>query len=304
MLVKSNAQVPMNFDAQIAIIVDTVAGHPNTGFVNSIGTNARFGLPTGAVIDASGDVIVVDQFNNCIRKVTPGGAVTTLAGSITGFADGTGPVARFSSPHSVAVDYSTRNFFVTDTVNHRIRKVTPNGVVNTLAGSGTSAFANGAGTGASFSHPRGIAVDSSTGDVIVADTHNYRIRKVTPGGVVTTLAGSGWASLVDGTGTDARFALPFGLAVGSTGNVIVADTYNNCIRKVTPGGVVTTLAGSGAIGFVDGEGTAALFGHPYSVAEDSSNTIYITDTGNHLIRKLTPDGVVKYFCRNRSELDN
>jgi len=172
-------------------------------------------------------------------------AVSCPAGQ---YAD-TGGAAQFYSPYGVAVD-STGNVYVADSGNQRIRKVTPGGVVITLAGWGTLGFADGTGAAAQFNNPNGVAVDS-TGNVYIGDTGNQRIRKVTPGGVVSTLAGSGVMGFADGTGAAAKFNYPKGVAVDSTGNVYVADSGNQRIRKVTPGGVVSTLAGSGTLGFAD-----------------------------------------------------
>jgi len=164
-----------------------------------------------------------------------------------------------------------------------IRKITPAGVVTTLAGSGSDGSANGTGTAASFSYPYGVAVDGS-GNVYVAEG-NHLIRKITPAGVVTTLAGSSQGS-ANGTGTAASFNRPYGVAVDGSGNVYVADLSNHLIRKITPAGVVTTLAGSGSLGAANGTGTAASFSYPNGVAVDGSGNVYVADQGNHLIRKI------------------
>jgi len=163
--------------------------------------------------------------------------------------------------------------------------ITP-AVVSTLAGSGVQGFADGTGTTAKFSWPYGVAVDSA-GNVYVADRSNERIRKITPSGVVSTLAGSGNWGFADGTGTAARFNYPTGVAVDSAGNVYVADEWNHRIRKITPSGVVSTLAGSGTWGSADGTGTAAKFRSPRGVAVDSAGNVYVADSDNHRIRKIT-----------------
>jgi len=240
-------------------------------------------------------VYVADTFNHTIRKVTPGGVVTTLAGlaGSSGSADGTGSAARFYNPYGVAVD-SAGNVYVADTDNCTIRKVTPGGVVTTLAGlAGNRGSADGTGSAARFYNPFGVAVDSA-GTVYVADSRNHTIRKVTPGGMVTTLAGLATSpGSADGTGSAARFYGPMGVAVDSAGNVYVADSSNYTIRKVTPGGVVTTLAGlAGNRGSADGTGSDARFYCPWGVAVDSAGNVYVADSLNHTIRKVTPSGVV------------
>jgi sugar lactone lactonase YvrE len=157
------------------------------------------------------------------------------------------------------------------------------GAVTTLAGS-TDGYLDGTGTGAQFSYLCGVAVDSA-GTVYVGDWNNNRIRKITPAGVVTTLAGS-TVGYLDGTGTGARFNNPYGVAVDSAGTVYVADSNNNRIRKITPAGVVTTLAGS-TVGYLDGTGTGAQFNNPCGVAVDSAGTVYVGDSNNFRIRKVT-----------------
>ena len=213
------------------------------------------------------------------------GYVTTLAGSGTaGYADGTGTAAQFNTSYGVAVDTSG-TIYIADSNNNRIRKITPGGVVTTLAGSGTASYADGTGTAAQFNDPTGIAVDTS-GTVYVADLYNNRIRKITSGGVVTTLAGSGTAGSLNGTGTSAQFNGPYGITTDSSSNIYVGDMLNNIIRKITPGGVVTTLAGSGTNGSINGTGTSAQFNYPGGVAIDSNGTIYVVDAFGYQIRKI------------------
>jgi len=266
-------------------VVSTLAGSGTKGFADGAGTAAQFSYPTGVAVDASGNVYLADQENHRIRKITAGGVVSTLAGSgIDGFADGTGTAAQFRYPTGVAVDASG-NVYVADQDNHRIRKITAEGVVSTVAGSGSAGFADGTGAAAQFQYPYGVAVDA-TGSIYVADLYNHRIRKITAGGVVSTLAGSGIDGFADGTGTAAQFRYPAGVAVDVAGNVYVVDQINNRIRKITAEGVVSTLAGSGTKGFADGTGTAAQFSSPYGVAVDATGSIYVADTNNHCIRKI------------------
>ncbi len=256
-------------------------------------------------MDSAGNLYVADTLNNLIRKMTLAGTnwvVTTLArtGGIYGSADGTGLDARFLNPSGVAVD-GANNVYVADQLNHTIRKVTSAGEVTTLAGlAGDGGSDDGAGNEARFLNPSGVAVDSP-GTVFVADTWNNTIRKVTPGGIVTTLVGMpGVVGGSDGMNSQARFVYPQGVAVDKAGNLYVADSGGETIRKVTPVGtnwMVTTLAGLfDYYGSRDGTGTNARFNFPTSVAVDSTGNVYVADTLNHLIRKVTPAGVVTTFA--------
>ena len=277
-------------------VVTTLAGSPGlTGSADDITGTARYFLPNGVAVDGAGTVYVADTGNSTIRRVTSDGGVSTLAGSpgLTGITDGTNSTALFNYPSGVAVD-NAGNLYVADTYNCTIRKVTGTGVVTTLAGNpGLPGSADGPNGTALFNYPGGVAVDSA-GNVYVADSGNNTIRKVTSGGMVTTLAGSaGQAGSADGTGGAAQFNLPDGVAVDSAGNVYVADSANNTIRKVTSAGVVTTLAGSaGLSGSADGTNNAALFDFPRGVAVDSAGNVYVADSNNDSIRKVTGSGVV------------
>ncbi len=278
-------------------VVTTLAGTAAYGSTDGTGSAARFNQPQGLALDSAGNAYVGDSMNYTVRKVTPAGVVTTLAGLAGAFgtADGAGSAARFEYPMCVAVD-SAANLYVTDYDANTIRKVTPAGVVTTLAGSaGNSGSADGTGTNALFNSPYGVAVDSA-GTVYVADRGNDTIRKVTPAGVVTTLAGSaGNSGCADGTGTNALLSEPYGVAVDSAGNVYVTDANNNAIRKVTPAGVVTTLAGLvgvngpfGNWGMADGTGTNAWFAETTDVAVDNAVNVYVADQYNFNIRKGFP----------------
>lgn len=279
--------------------VSTLAGSGSAGFANGTGTAAQFSSPSGVAVDAAGNVYVADSNNHRIRKISAAGVVSTLAGSgSAGYGDGTGTAARFDSPSGVAVDTSG-NVYVADSNNHRIRKITPAGVVSTLAGDGTSAFADGTGTAARFTWPYGVAVDA-TGTVYVADTNGNRIRKITSAGVVTTLAGSGSGGYSDGSGTAASFNRPYGVAVTAAGTVYVADTDNHRIRRITPGGTVTTLAGSGASGYVDGTGTAAQFYWSDGIGVDAWGNVYVADTGNARIRTISSTALVTTLAPSTS----
>ena len=280
--------VPLSAKAQV---VTTLAGSGAYGSADGTGTAATFYTPQGVAVDSSGNVYVADRVNNKIRKITPTGEVTTFAGSgALGSDDGPGAAATFFRPNGVAVDLS-RNVYVADSGNNKIRAITPASVVSTLAGSGAIGSEDGPGAEATFGWAVGVAADSS-GNVYVADSGSNKIRKIAAGGVVTTLAGSGAGGSADGSGDVATFSEPSGVAVDSSGNVFVADTDSHKIRKIAPGGVVTTFAGSGAPGSADGTGTAATFTLPFGVAVDSSMNVFVADSGNNKIRKITPAGVV------------
>ena len=268
-----NKSVTADFSPETTVtVISTFAGLAGTiGSADGTGSAARFSYPHGVAVDSLGNVYVAEYGNHTIRKITPGGVVSTFAGlaGSTGSADGTASAARFDALFGVAVD-SAGNVYVADLNNHTIRKITPGGVVSTLAGLpgsggtwGQPISADGTGSVARFSYPTDVAVDSA-GNVYVTDQNNHTIRKITPGGVVSTLAGlPGSSGSADGTGSAARFYYPFGVAVDSVGNLYVTDSYNDTIRKITPDGVVSTLAGvAGSIGSADGTGSAARFDHP------------------------------------------
>lgn len=256
---------------------------------------ARLGSPAAVAEDALGNIFVADSLNNTIRKITPAGFVSTVAGS-TGFSgtnDGQGIDARFNAPKGIAVD-TNGNLFVADTGNHTVRKITPDGTVTTYAGApGVSGAANGGASTARFNSPFGVMVDKSN-TVYVADTLNNTIRVITTTGVVSTLAGkAGVAGALDKTGTAATFTSPVSLAMDSSGNIYVADTGNFCIRKIASGAVVSTLAGSaGLSGSANGTNTTARFNTPYAVTVDGNDNIYVGDTGNSILRKISLAGVV------------
>jgi streptogramin lyase len=292
---KSGAPTPantaINSQQQNLGATTTFAGSDNFGAADGTGAMASFFLPTGIAVDINDNLFIADAGNNAIRKITPAGVVTTFAGSgKVGSLNGTGTAAKFSYPVAVAVDASG-NIYVADQGNNLIRKITPAGVVTTFAGSGAAGSANGTGTAATFYDVIGIAVDGN-GNVFVSDQGNNLIRKITPAGVATTFAGSGAAGATNGTGTAASFNTPAGLATDAAGNVYVADEFNNLIRKITPSGVVTTVAGSGASGAANGTATASSFNYPSGLAVDAKGNIYVADHSNNLIRKIDANGVV------------
>jgi sugar lactone lactonase YvrE len=246
----------------------TFAGSGDSGFADGIGTEAQFCHPEGVAVDSVGNVYVADRYNKHIRKISPSGDVSTLAGRACGNVDGSGVRARLVVPAGVAVD-SVGNVYVTDYDNYYIRKISPMGDVSVFAGSDSYGLADGNGAEAKFGGLSGIAVDSDD-NVYVVDTDNDRVCKVSPSWEVSFL--------VDGNDSEAQLDYPIGIAVDNVGNVYVADSDNNRIRKISPSGEVSTLAGSGA---------EAQFFHPSGVAVDAVGNVYVADAGNHSIRKIT-----------------
>lgn len=287
---------PQTYSAGTAIttLSPTLSGGtvPAAGQTSTFaGITDSFNQPLGATVDASGNVYIAEGGSHVIRKITPGGQVSVFAGSYSqGFTNGTGTSASFYHPVGLSADASG-NIYVADEDNNVIRKITSAGVVTTFAGSGAQGSGDGAAASATFYYPCGVAVDGS-GNVYVADAFNNKIRKITSAGMVSTLAGSGTASSVDGTGTSATFNQPFSVVTDASGNIYVTDRVGAKIRKVTPAGVVTTLAGSGTAGFADGTGSAASFNAPTGLAIDKAGNLYVADETNNRIRKITPAGVV------------
>ena len=259
-----------------------------------------FGQETYTAVDSSGNVYVSDTYNHKIKKISTSGDVTVIAGSGTqGHADGAGAAATFNYPRGLAFD-SSGNLYVTDWGYHLIRKITPAGVVTTFAGGGTvggtaNGHLNATGTNATFAAPCGIVIDSSNNLYVVEESNND-IRKITPAGVVTTFVGGGATGYAsghsDGTGTTATFTSPEAITMDASGNFYVTDCFYGLIRKITSGGVVTTIAGGGSTGtnrgYANGVGSAALFYNPFGIARDSSGVMYIADYNNHLIRRIEP----------------
>ena len=257
--------------------VTILAGGSVNGNTNGDGTVARFNTPSGIAIDSNDNLYIADSNNHRIRKVTPGGTVTTFAGSTSGFTNGTGTAAQFSYPDDIAID-SSGNFYVADRGNHSIRKITANGVVTTFAGSSTYGMVDGQGAAARFYSPRKVAVDAS-GNVYVGDGNSnvYGIRKITPSGDVTTLfLGSG------STNQSTK-----GLAIDANGTLYI--TYNNsgAVYKLSSGASAPTIfAGAVATGYADGSMTDARFSLPSGLTVTPQGVIYVTDSSNYRIRKI------------------
>ena len=264
-------------------MVSTIAGSGVEGFADGVGTNAVFGSPKSICIDNQGNLYVTDFWNYKIRKITPAGVVTTVAGTTPGFADGTVATAKFSYLGGICID-AQGNLYVADGGNNRIRKITPSGMVSTVAGS-TGGHQDGVGTSAQFDYPTGICIDSSNTLFVTEFFGGKLIRKIDTLGMVTTVAGSTWG-YADGQGTAAQFKYPRSICVDNSGNLFVADTDNNRIRKITPSGLVSTYSGS-VSGYLDGFIADALFYGPTRICFDSSNNVLILgDLNNYKIRKI------------------
>lgn len=275
-------------------LVSTLAGAPElAGSVDGTGLAARFSLIEGLVFDAAGNLFVSDTQNSTIRKITSAGVVSTFAGRAgqSGSQDGMADSALFFEPTGMAID-SGGNLFVADMFNNKIRKLSSGAVVTTIP---QPVFTDSSfPTAVSFFEPRGVSIDTSD-NIFIADSGNSVIRKIDRSGSASTFAGhaTGSVGMADGAGSAASFNTPYRLVNDKAGNVFVADTFNNTIRKITPDGIVTTFAGvAGEAGFSDGRGSQAHFYRPQGITIDNADNLYVADTFNHVIRKITPAGIV------------
>jgi sugar lactone lactonase YvrE len=299
----------------------TVAGTGVAGNVDGTVSTASFNYPCGIAVDADNNLYTADLLGARIRRIGYGWVATIAGGVGSSAAQNDGNGGSFAVPQSVVVDQGGSVLYVADAA--KLRMITGNGRVATvattssqllalamdaagnlvasdvshilkysgggftvLAGSGAQGSADGMGPAASFFDPTGLAIDRN-GNIYVADQLNNLIRKITPAGMVTTLAGSGSMGFRDGVGTAASFNHPTGVAVDAYGNVYVTDQNNNRIRKITPDGVVSTFAGNGTAGRSDGMGTAASFNLPCGITIDGKGYLYVTEVGNQLIRRIT-----------------
>ncbi|MBN2773592.1 MAG: T9SS type A sorting domain-containing protein, partial [Prolixibacteraceae bacterium] len=265
-------------------LVSTIAGSGVAGYFDSTGIYAQFNHPSGIAVDDEGNIYVSEEANHSIRKILPDGSVSTLAGDgLAGFKDSTGIYAQFNTPQGIDVD-SAGNVYVADYSNNRIRKITKDGIVTTIAGE-ISGFYDGSVEFAQFRGPADIAIDKD-GNILVCDSRNHRIRKISSEGWVSTVTGNSEGGFKDGPQGTALFWYPFGITIDKWGNLIVTDGLNESIRRISPEGITTTLTGWKSPGFKNGTGIEAKFngvGHP---AVDSLGNIYVPELINQKIRKV------------------
>jgi hypothetical protein len=280
-------------------IITTVAGNGGANFSGDGGAAIKAGLnsPWGVALDGVGNLYFADEVNQRIRKVGTNGIITTVAGNgYEGFYGdgGAATSAELYFPQGVALDGSG-NLYIGDISNGRVRKVDTNDIITTVAGNGSFGYSGDGGpaTNAMLSQPSGVAVDAA-GNLYIADAYNNHIRKVDTNGIITTVAGNGNETYSGdgGAATNASLANPYDLVLDGSGNMYIADTYNNRIRKVDTNGIITTVAGNGWETYAGdgGAATNANLGNPFGVAVDASGNIFIADTGNNRIRKVHPGG--------------
>ncbi|QZY54095.1 immunoglobulin-like domain-containing protein [Crassaminicella profunda] len=290
-------------------IIDTVAGTGWSGYSGDGGlaTAAKLDEPIGVAVDSYGNIYIVDIDSNCIRKVNTSGIITTVAGTgESGYSgdNGLATEAKLNSPYAVAIDYDG-NVYISDRGNNCIRKINTSGIITTIAGTGESGYLGDGGnaTEAKFNSPSGIAVDSHS-NIYIADSSNHRIRKIDKNGKISTVAGKGssYGDLGDnGLATEATLNRPYGVAVDNDGNIIyIADSINRRIRKVNTSGIITTVAGTGEVGYSgDGEAaTGAKLNFILDLAVDHNGNIYISDNGARRIRKVDTSGIITTVAGN------
>ena len=276
-------------------IISTFAGNGSQGFAGDGGPAAQSQLnaPLGVCVDPSQNVYINDTGNKRVRKVTPNGTITTVAGNGSAVHSGDGGPALsagFVIPIRCAVDRNN-NLYIADQGAHRVRKIDPSGNISTYAGTGAQAFSGDGGpaTAAALNNPTALATDAS-GNLYITDQANHRIRRVDPSGIIQTVAfnGSSGYGGDGGPATSASASFPGSVAVDGAGSLLIVDTNANRLRKVT-GGTITTVAGNGAAGFSGDNGPAsqAMFNGPFAVAVDSRGNVYLGDIANNRIRKIT-----------------
>lgn len=293
----------------ISLVAGTPASPRAPGFAGDYeqATSAVLSSPSSVWVDASHNIYVVDKDNDRIREITSSGVIKTIAGSSTAqvyAGDGKQAVlASLALPNGIAFD-SSGNMFIADTGNQVVRKVTTSGVISTVAGNNYSAYSGdgAAATSASLSYPSGVAFDSA-GKLYIADTNNDCIRVVTSDANIHTYAGMCSYPLFQGDGgpaTDAKLNKPYSIAFDAYDNLYIADTENERIRMVTPGGIISTIAGNGTQGYSGDGGPALLaeFSSPSGIAIDAAGSVYVADKGNSVIRKILPGGTVITIAGN------
>ncbi|WP_285577361.1 immunoglobulin domain-containing protein [Geothrix limicola] len=259
-----------------------------------------FNTPTGIAADAAGNLYVSDSADHTIWKVSPTRQMTLLAGGsgLPGSNDGLGGLARFNTPGGLALD-PAGNLLVADTGNHTIRRIAPDGTVTTVAGTaGAPGSADGLGAAARFYAPSGLAVNA-TGQVYIADSLNHTVRLMATDGTVSTYAGlAGLPGQTDGARASAQFNQPNGLALAADGTLYIADFGNSVIRAISPGGTTSLFSGKyNNRGYLDGSATTAMFSQPVGLALDAaSGTLYVADSSNHAIRKVSATGTVSLLA--------
>ena len=287
-------------------VITTVAGKSSSGFSGDYGTatNATLNVPVAITSDSAGNLFIADSYNHRIRKINTNGIITTVAGKSSAGYTGDGVAATNAAlyyPAGITLD-ARNNMFIADTMNNRIRKVDANGFIITVAGTNTAGSTGDGGlaTSAKLNTDRAVAFDAS-GNLYIADTYNSRIRKVNTNGIITTVAGNGTASFLgdSGNATSASLNYPYGLTVDSNGNLYIADTRNNRIRKVNTNGIITTVAGKGpsypSSGTYSGDGgaaTNAYINNPRGVTIDPVGNLLIADAGNNRVRKVDVNGLI------------
>jgi len=322
----SKSSPPPPTTTQTGGSVTTYVGNGTPGLVNASGTGAELNLPTDVVVDGLGNLYISEYGNNVIRRVSPGGAVTTFAGDGTrGYKDGDLDKAEFNDPEGMVID-QVGNIYIADAGNNVIRKINVGGQVVTYAGNGTSGHVDGVGNVVEFATPRGLAIDKAK-NIYVADYSNNVIRKIASDGTVSTFAGSGAAGLSNGTGLAATFHSPSGVTIDGSNNVYVAEAVNSDIRMITPSqavstfatnvpnplrvtvdgsgnlyascedntiqkidfnGKVTPYAGNGILGYNDSSLLQSQFNSPVGVLSNSNGVLIVADSQNNRIRVVSP----------------